>query len=934
MKALSLKILFLLVLPLSLFSQAPQIIPAEHPGLVGLWEYEDAGNLVLATHGNDLVLTGSHTPISGPTVDDDAIRIDVGSYYTCTHDIPANGGGSDVNEYSLVFDFKIADNTEYHCLFQANESNGNDGEIFINPTGNIGRTTAGPGYSGYQINVDEWYRVVISIDLGNTFRIYLDGILVLDGDPLSVDNSYGLYAAAEENLVHFFADNDGEDNEIDIALAAIFNHPLGQAEVTTLGGFGHTIAPVLTGVLPYLQTPTPTSIYVSWHSTETSSTSVEYGTSDALGSSTNGTVEDISGKKWHTVFLTGLMPNTEYFYKCVSNTAESEIYKFKTPAAEQSEAHHLRFILFGDNRTDVAKSTEIANKAKQKAIEMYGADLQNHINLIINVGDIVTSGSSISQYENEYFRPYACLSSAIPSMVIIGNHESESQNFYDYMKYEDNSDFTGALEERFYDFVYLDNQFVFINGNSALQSGTQTSWLDGILTESDANDDIDMIYCFTHQPGHSELWPDGCTEYIQEDIIPVLREHDKVQLFAYGHSHNYERGTVESLAAESNGDFYIVLSGGAGGGLDRWGMYSGQTDYEELMISLDHYLYNIVDIDLDNNTMEMYTFSFGNSDKPLDNELVDYFYRKLDQAKPDKPVAILPNIESENLPLLVASEYAGVDSLMSSKFQITSTPGDYSNPVVEKRQDWTNIFGDSGAPNYFPTDLNDGINLCRLQIETSLSLGDYAWRVCYRDHNQKWSEWSEEQTFTVVSSLTPYTDFSANITAGEAPLSVEFTDLSYPVATTWAWDFDNDSSDESNEQNPEFIYNFPGFYSVKLITDNGTEIKDLYIDVEDNSVQIIENKGNDILRINPNPCMEKANIEFYLKENGNAKISILDNNGKIVKIINNTNLQKGKHNIAWNLDSENGNKVSDGKYFVKFETKGISEVKKLVVIQK
>ena len=30
-------------------AQAPQIIPASHPGIVGLWEFENSSNLTLAT---------------------------------------------------------------------------------------------------------------------------------------------------------------------------------------------------------------------------------------------------------------------------------------------------------------------------------------------------------------------------------------------------------------------------------------------------------------------------------------------------------------------------------------------------------------------------------------------------------------------------------------------------------------------------------------------------------------------------------------------------------------------------------------------------------------------------------------------------------------------------------------------------------------------
>jgi len=917
-----------------IFAQAPQIVPAEHPGIAGLWEFENSLNLLEASYGNDLSLTGTQSQITGPTAEDDAIRIDVGSYLTCNHGINANGGGSDVNEYCLVFDFKISNNSEWHCFYQANSSNSNDGELFINTSGNIGRSTLGPGYSSYQVNQNEWYRMVVAVDLDNYYRVYLDGALILDGGALSIDGDYGIYAATEENLVHFFADNDGEDNEIDIALAAIFDHPLNQTEVNSLGGYGHEITPILTGILPYLQTPTPSSVYVSWHSNNTGSTTVEYGETDALGSTTNGSVEDISGKKWHTVQLTGLSPNTEYFYKCISESEESEVYTFKTPPSETENAEFLRFIIVGDSRTDAAKTTEIANTVKQQAIDLYGEDIHNQINMVINVGDIVTSGSVISQYENEYFKPYACLSANIPFMVIIGNHEAESQNFYDYMKYEDHSDFGFPLEERFYDFYYLDNHFVFINGNTSLQSGIQTSWLESVLEESNNIDEVEMVWCFTHQPGHSELWPDGNTEYIQNDVIPVLRQYDKVQLFAYGHSHNYERGTVESLASNSIGDFYIMLTGGAGSPLDRCGMYPNQTDYEEIMISLDHYIYNIVEIDLANSTMEVMTYSLGNSDKPLDNVLIDHYYRKLNQEKPETPVTLSPVDETGSQPLLVGSIYAGADSLMSSLFQITNIPGDYSSPIVQKRQDWTNVYGDTGAPDYEPIDLNEGIDLRRLQVEETIGDGTYYWRVRYRDHNQKWSEWSDEQEFTVNSSASNYTDFSANITTGEAPLTINFTDLSYPAASSWSWDFENDSDVDSDVQDPVFTYNFPGFYSVVLTTENGIETKDLYINVEDNTVEIVENKGNDILRVNPNPCIDKTNIEFYIKEKSHVKITVLDNTGKTIKILENSELGGGKHNITWNLTTDSGNTVSSGRYFIKMKYNSNSEVKKLIVQKK
>ncbi len=81
-------------------------------------------------------------------------------------------------------------------------------------------------------------------------------------------------------------------------------------------------------------------------------------------------------------------------------------------------------------------------------------------------------------------------------------------------------------------------------------------------------------------------------------------------------------------------------------------------------------------------------------------------------------------------------------------------------------------------------------------------------------------------------------DFIGDITGGQAPLTVQFTDLSTSIngpVTSWEWDFDNDGTVDSYDQNPEWIYNDNGSYTVKLTVSDGTdtdsEIKESYISV-------------------------------------------------------------------------------------------------------
>lgn len=70
----------------------------------------------------------------------------------------------------------------------------------------------------------------------------------------------------------------------------------------------------------------------------------------------------------------------------------------------------------------------------------------------------------------------------------------------------------------------------------------------------------------------------------------------------------------------------------------------------------------------------------------------------------------------------------------------------------------------------------------------------------------------------------PTVDFSADVTTGDSPLAVQFTDLTAGVnVDTWAWDFGD--SGTSTAQNPQHTYNTAGTYDVTLTAtdDNGTD---------------------------------------------------------------------------------------------------------------
>ena len=87
------------------------------------------------------------------------------------------------------------------------------------------------------------------------------------------------------------------------------------------------------------------------------------------------------------------------------------------------------------------------------------------------------------------------------------------------------------------------------------------------------------------------------------------------------------------------------------------------------------------------------------------------------------------------------------------------------------------------------------------------------------------------------NKTVPTAAFIAAPASGEAPLIVNFTDASKGTTPlTYAWDFDNDGTVDSNEQNPSHQYDTAGAYSVKLTVKNDAgsddEVKESLIKVE------------------------------------------------------------------------------------------------------
>jgi hypothetical protein len=235
-------------------------------GITGLWRFQSSVDKLKATIGVDITnsnpdnaafLLGPWTVI-GPGLSDGGVIQDRSfDYLTVNPGFTANGGGGYVNEYSIAWDVRPDPNL--NSLFQtAFNGNDNDGDLWIDAT-TPGAATIGVddvGYSASTFDATKWHRIVLSVDNGSYFRVYVDGVLFLDGAGQPVDGRFSLYP----DRFHLFADNDWQDVWILAGNVMTWNRALTTEEVAGMGGWINDAAeptpllfnetPVITSVSP------------------------------------------------------------------------------------------------------------------------------------------------------------------------------------------------------------------------------------------------------------------------------------------------------------------------------------------------------------------------------------------------------------------------------------------------------------------------------------------------------------------------------------------------------------------------------------------------------------------------------------------------------------------------------------------------------------
>ncbi|HLG38818.1 MAG TPA: PKD domain-containing protein, partial [Chitinophagaceae bacterium] len=119
---------------------------------------------------------------------------------------------------------------------------------------------------------------------------------------------------------------------------------------------------------------------------------------------------------------------------------------------------------------------------------------------------------------------------------------------------------------------------------------------------------------------------------------------------------------------------------------------------------------------------------------------------------------------------------------------------------------------------------------------------------------------------------SPSANFSASITLGCVPTSVNFTDLSTtPVGSITSWDWDFGDGATSTQQNPNHTYNNIGFYTVTLTVTSSTGCKSTAS--KGSYIRIVGGVSADFSFSQSSQCTPPITVNFQNQSSGPGNIS-------------------------------------------------------------
>ncbi len=253
----------------------------------------------------------------------------------------------------------------------------------------------------------------------------------------------------------------------------------------------------------------------------------------------------------HETIITRLKANTTYNYDVFDDGTDNGKGTFTTYPRGIQDFH---FAVLGDTRTRHDMHQKVVNRI-----------IDENPLFVVNTGDLVGNGNNIGDWEH-FFDINKELIKNIPYYTVLGNHEQNSENYFNFFDMPGNGSYyfftvgdalfiTLDMEGKNYDTpAYLDSEGreKFWNNIGKDYFEKEKQWLENVL---ELNKSAGYIFVFFHPTWYSIKKSRVKDAEIRRKFWGDVFERHNVTAVLNGHDHYYHH-------ARHGGVDYIVTAGG------------------------------------------------------------------------------------------------------------------------------------------------------------------------------------------------------------------------------------------------------------------------------------------------------------------------------------------------------------------------------------
>ena len=321
-----------------------------------------------------------------------------------------------------------------------------------------------------------------------------------------------------------------------------------------------------------------TELNFAWYSLDNGSAAtpvVHFGTDRNSLQSYTGTAGDVDtsltdGVAYHYnhVTVTGLEPNTTYYYTVEKNGVQTEVETYET----QSFAT-VKMLYVGDPQIGASKGqpqggetlaaeSGVANTAARNDAFGWNRTLEAALAQDPDVSFIISAGDQVNktgQAKEEEYAGYLSpdVLAGLPVATTIGNHDSLNA---DYMYHFNNPNATeyGATEAGGdYYYSYGNGLFIVLNTNNYNVAEHEQAIQEAIASDPNAAWRIVTIHQDIYGSGLDHSDTDGMI--LRTQLTPIFDEYD-IDVVLQGHDHTYSRSKLLYGDGQTHGAYEFQLN--------------------------------------------------------------------------------------------------------------------------------------------------------------------------------------------------------------------------------------------------------------------------------------------------------------------------------------------------------------------------------------